>query len=270
MLLAAALFATSPLPAAEGLPTHFLQPVAYTAPAGGAVDVRLLGAGAAPEAWKGVPTDWLFVRVAASQRNMDAPPLAPDGRALVPLDSSGIAVIGVDLAPRTDTLALADLNAFITQKGRLNGPLPERGPVRVRRVESAKTIVRAGDIGKESGGTEANGKTGQKVELRPIMDPAVTPPGSDIAIRAYILGAGAGGARLIATHTATGQTQEIACDGGGYCNLRITARGEWRVEMHELRAGDEHGLLILYSATLTFESPGAPAAAPAAIRGGKP
>ena len=255
MLLAAVLFATSPLPAAEPLPSRTLQPAAYTAPAGNPVELRLLGQAGAPAPWKDTNIDWLFVRVAATQRNMDAVPLAPNGRALIPLDHPGIAVIGVDLAPRTDTLPLSDLNTFIADRARLNGPLPERGAVRIRRVESAKTILRSGAPGQEAGSTEATGKTGQKVELRPLMDPATTPAGSDIAIRAYILGAGAGGARLIATHTPTGQTQDIACDGGGYGNLRITAPGEWRVEMHEVRAGDEHGLVILYSATLTFSTP---------------
>jgi hypothetical protein len=255
MFLTAVLFAASPLPAAGPLAVHSLRPAAYTLPAGNPVELSILGPAGAPEPWNAVDTDWVYVRIAASQRNMDAPPLAPDGRLMLPLDRPGIAIIGADLAPRTDTLPLADLNAFITQRGRLNGPLPERGPVRIRRVESAKAVVRSGDPGREAGWTEATGKSGQKVELRPIMDPAVAPPGSDIAIRAYILGAGAAGARLIATHIPTGQVQDIACDAAGYGNLRITAPGEWRVEMHELRAGDEHGLLILYSATLTFESP---------------
>jgi hypothetical protein len=270
MFLAAVLFATSPLPAAEPLPVHFLQPAAYRAPAGREIELRLLGQAVAPQPWKDTDTDWLFVRVAASQRNMDDPSLSPDGRALVPLDQPGIAVIGADLAPRTDTLALADLNAFIAANGRLNGPIPELGPVRIRRVESAKTILRVGTPGQEAGATEATGKTGQKVELRPLMDPAATPPDSDIAVRAYILGAGAGGARLLATHIPTGRAQDITCDGSGYGNIHIDAPGEWRIEMHELSAGDEHGLLILYSATLTFETPAADQPAPQARQGAKP
>jgi hypothetical protein len=236
---------------------HFLEPAAHAAAVGTPVALAVSDGGERPLPWAQIPVGWMFVRVAATQRNMDAAPVRHDGSVGLALPLAGVGVIGLDERSQVGTLDLAQLNAFLAERGRLNSPLPEAGPVRLRRVQSMKSVVRAGAPGSEAGASEAVSKTGQQVEIRPLMDPGTTPAGADLAFRAYIQGSGAPGARLIATHAASGAVQDVLCDHSGIGRITITAPGRWRMEMHELRPGDEQAQCILFTATLTFDSPGA-------------
>jgi hypothetical protein len=103
------------------------------------------------------------------------------------------------------------------------------------------------------------GKTGQAVEIRSLMDPTVTPPGSDVALRAFSDGGKVAGAHLTARHIQSGRVQELTTNTEGIANLHISDAGLWRIEFHRATklAGDPEAEWELRTATLTFTSPAA-------------
>jgi hypothetical protein len=240
------------------LPVRTLQPSAYVINPGQRLALSVAADGA-QQPWSAQHIDWMFLRIAAAQRNMDEPPVARDGTAAITFEQAGAAVVGIDFTASTSEPELADLRAFVTTFGSSTVALPENaGRIRLRRVESVKTIIRSGQPQEAAGASEATSKTGQQAEIRPLMDPTATGAGSEIPVRAYIRGAAVASARLFATHEPSAITNEIRCDELGIGKLSIPAPGPWRIELHELRPGDAAGSYTLYSATLTFEAPPAP------------
>ncbi|MEX2219011.1 MAG: DUF4198 domain-containing protein [Phycisphaerales bacterium] len=229
-----------------------LRPASFTVQPGQPVALTLRTQGPEPEPWP--PASWMFIRVASTQRNFDDPPRNARDEATATLDTPGVGLVGLDFAPGEVTASRPDLRAFIAERGRApeDAPIAGDGQVALRRVQSVKAILRAGAPGQEVGASEATGKSGQQVEIRPLMDPLATPVGGDIAVRCYAASGSAPGARLIATHEPTGQRQESTADASGIARFTLTAPGPWRIEFHELIAGDPP---TLYSATLTFEAP---------------
>jgi hypothetical protein len=259
----------APPPALPSLGARFLVPSSFQVEPARPFTVSLASARAQAEPWNNDEVAWMFARVAATQRNMDRPPLDAAGQPSLTLDTPGVGVIGVDLKPRDITVALKDLEKFISEHATARdkaAPPPGAKDARIRRVESLKAILRSGPPGAEAGRSEATGKTGQAAEIRPLMDPSALLLPSDLAVRAYAGSAAAAGARLFATHLSSGRTQEFRCDSTGYGHFNLDAPGQWRVELHLLavdiaQQGEDPGPpLTLYSATLTFEAPRPPAA----------
>ncbi len=214
-----------------------------------------LGQPARPEPWTDHRLAWFFIRGDGTQRNLSQVTAALDDASAVTLPQipQGCAVIGADFAPRIEILAAADWAVFL--KTRSSAPPPELGaaPARVRRIESCKTILRAAPGGDDS----AVSKTGQAVEIRSLMDPTATPPGSDVALRAFVDGNKVAGAHLIARHIESGRTQDLITNPEGIANLRITDAGPWHIEFHRATrlAGDAEADWELRTATLTFKAP---------------
>ena len=127
----------------------------------------------------------------------------------------------------------------------------------MRRIESAKGLVRVSDPEGRPvrPSAVAQSKTGQAVEIRPLADPTMTAVGSDLPLRAYVLGEKLVGARMLATCIADGVTREAITDESGSCHFRIASTGVWRVEFHDVRplSDDPEATWAIYSATLTFE-----------------
>jgi hypothetical protein len=228
-----------------------IEPSSYAPGAGERVELRLAGAG---EGWGRERVEWMYVRVAGMQRNMDSPELDAQGRLFVSSGAGGVGLVGVDLHRREEETDLRALRGFVAQRGRVAGELPPGdGPLRLDRVESFKAVLRIGAPEAAAGASAATSKTGQRVEIRLLMDPSVSSPGSDVAVRAYVNGSGASGARVIATHASSGVVREVRCDGSGIGHFGLHAGGAWRVEMHELRREEERW--VLYSGAVTFEVP---------------
>jgi len=206
--------------------------------------------------WAEHPVSWFFIRGDGTQQNFSQIAAAGDDASAFPVAElpRGSAVIGADFAPRIQTIPAKEWEAFVKA---LTTVAPERGAqqVKVRRIESCKTILRSGPGGDSS----PVGKTGQAVEIRSLMDPTVTPSGSDVALRAFSDGGKVAGGHLTARHIQSGRVQELTTNTEGIANLHISDAGLWRIEFHRATklAGDPEAEWELRTATLTFTSPAA-------------
>ena len=248
--------APQPASKAPAIPALEVVPASFTMAPGAPVTLTLRDQDREVPAWPEVR--WMLVRVAATQRNHDDAPRDARSAASITIDTPGTGIIGVDFEPRQQQTTLADLRAFITQRGRVadQAALQGEGAIAIQRIESTKTIITCGQREQAAGSSESVSKSGQQVEFRPFMDPTTTPIGGDIAVRTYINGAGLGGARAFATHIESGKAQEFTCDSSGIGHFTLEQAGRWRVELHELRRKDDRSPWTLYSATLTFDAPG--------------
>ena len=214
--------------------------------------LRLM-AGERAAAWTAHPVSWVFTRGDGAQSNQHRVQAeAADASALAMPGAGGGHVAGADFAGRTEVIETGKWAEFLNRRTATEGKRGA-GQVRVRRLESVKVILLCGGGGDGS----PVSKTGQAVEIRALMDPTLTPVGSDVALRVYSDGAKIAKARLTARHE-SGQVQYLRADGDGIANLRITAAGKWRVEMHHATAlaGDPAADWELRTATLTFTAPG--------------
>ncbi len=211
-----------------------------------------------------------LVRAGGGQRNLAA--FAPDrpGEDFVQLalEAPDVTLIASDPTPTVEALSATDLALFIAAHiptERLPADWRARlssGSMRVRRLESQKVLVRVvGAEGWMPNSSTAQSKTGQPVELRPLADPTSASLHSDLPLRAYLPAGSKRGARVIATHVATGRRQSFLTDREGTGFFTVTAAGVWTVEVHHARPleGEERERFEadweLSSATLTFEAP---------------
>lgn len=207
---------------------------------------------------------WFFVRSPGFQENRsqdDAPRAAAGERSVsITPEHPGITIVGLDLPPRTVEWP-ADQLPPVPGVARPATDVPASGAVRVHLVESAKTIFH---VGRDASESVATSKTGQAVEIRPLMDPTTTPVGADILLRVYIGGDAVKNASITATNTGAAQTQEIVLSPTGAGFFRVSAPGLWRLGFTQARPleGNPDAKWTIYSATLTFETPGAPIPAP--------
>lgn len=257
--------------AATGQTVSFLTPVKYTARVGETVAVRLDVSDVDVDVVRGVdwPTeriDWLFIRSPGEQQNReDVGPAEPRGDSInVTPARPGVTMIGLDTRPGVVNVFGKRLRAFAERVAldpsheRALAGIDEATPVRVRRVESAKTLIRVPDPDGRpaSHSAIAQSKTGQKVEIRALADPTTVPVGSDLPVKAYLHGDKLVGAKALATCVATGKTQAAITDSTGACHFTLTDSGAWRIEFHHAepleKAPDADW--VIYSATLTFEA----------------
>ena len=204
--------------AAMGQQARFVEPAAAEVARGEAVSLSLVDADGA-QSWTEHGAEYFFTRTAWSQENRDAVPVAPLSRGLEATwvaGEPGVLLLGVDLVVREETVSAGSFASFVervlpaTRRGALDGLLtsddPE-GTVVVRRVESCKALVRV-EAGDSAPVSIATSKTGQVVEIRPLMDPTAIVPGSDLAVRVYSRVPGPADGLVIATNVTTG---EIVC-----------------------------------------------------------
>jgi hypothetical protein len=227
-------------------------PASFAAEPGQPLALTLRGQNGAALPWPEVR--WMLLRVASTQRNLDDAPQDQRGQVSISLATAGTGIVGVDFEPRRHETTFEDLRAFVLERGRAadQALLQGAGPLTVDLVQSTKTVVTCGRADQADGQSESVSKSGQQVEIRPLMDPAATPIGGDIAVRTYITGAGAGGARVLATHVASGRFQDFTCDASGIGHFTLDQAGIWRIELSELRRAGNNP--TLYSCTLTFEA----------------
>jgi len=223
---------------------------------------------AAPTRWDTRPPTRLFVRNEGTQENREnVTPTAGDaGVTEVTLPEAGAALIGAEFPPRVERVAAADFARVVN--ARLAGDArkaydakPPTGESRVRMLESATTLARTdtADGAPRRGSPTAVSKTGQRVEIRPLMDPSAIEVGGDLALRLYVDGDKRADATLVAVHIPSGARQTITPHPTAIANININQSGRWRLEMSALDPGPAGADAdwILYSATLTFEVPAA-------------
>ncbi len=260
---AAALVALAGPVSAADLSTTFLSPSAYRIDANQPLRVSLAqGAAenATPVAWPRQSAGWLFARGGGIQRNLHGVETVDSEGLLVELRDArpGALVLGYDPQPRVVEIAPGDLDAWAADHTLAMPagirPLKPSARLRVRRVESARTVVRVGEVETETAGASyATSKTGQAVEIRPLFDPTRLRPGGELAVRAYVGGSGLGGVNIRATNVTSGSTQDVQADRSGIAAIRIDGQGVWRLEFHAATPAAEGGDVTLYSGTLSFE-----------------
>jgi hypothetical protein len=205
------------------------------------------------------PTDrvaWFLVRAGGTQQNRDRvqPERAGEGFVTVPLDHVGVTLIGMDAKPRVTDLPAQDFRTLLT--AHVGDGAPRTGSVRVRRIESAKTLVRVlADQAVPAHSAIAQSKTGQAAEIRPLADPTMVKAGSDLPVRVYVDGSKKARVRVSATSVAAGKTYEFVTDATGAGHFRVTHPGVWRIEFCHVEplANDQQADWALYCATLTFQ-----------------
>lgn len=205
--------------------------------------------------------DWYFIRLAGTQENrgpQDAPRPAAGEPHKVVFPVPGTAMVGLDLTPQTQLWSPAALSSFARESG-VHDPCAT-SDAKVQLLRSATTVLRVNDgAGKPSADTTASSKSGQQVEIRPLMDPTTMLPGGDLPVRLYMKGSAAGGAVVAATHVATGAGQQATADPSGIALLHIAQPGEYRLELRVLRPlAESDAAWQAGIGTLTFEVPKPP------------
>ncbi len=266
------LFATPT--ATLGQETRFLEPADATVALGERVSLAFVASDVAQE-WTGLGVEYFFARTAWTQENRDSVSVAADSGGLAAAwvaGEPGVLLLGVDLAARVETVSAESFAAFVrrvlpaSRRGDLVGLLESgraEGTVAVQRVESGKALVRV-----EAGGSDpvsiATSKTGQAVEIRPLMDPTAIELGSDLAVRVYSRVPGPSDGVVIATNTTTGEVVRAPTNETSLAIIPIESAGKWRLEFHAVDVaaaglgGDgegEHADWIVHTATLTFVVP---------------
>ncbi len=257
VVLAALVMSCAPCAAQQAV---FLTPSEATVRVGTTLELRT-NAGGADLEWPADRTDHFFARTAWTQENRGSV-AAQEGDASTAAwvaDRVGVLMFGLDLQPRTETLEAGTFAAFqsVHVSAERRVALPKEGSVEVRRVESAKALVRV-----EGDATEpesiAMSKTGQAVEIRPLMDPTRARVGSDVPLKVYSQIGGASRALVLATNTTTGETVRAQSDDWGIADVPIVSAGRWQVEVHAIRSMRGVGSYELHTATLTFDVGDAP------------
>lgn len=202
--------------------------------------------------------------------NKNNPP-APTNTISFQLVTRGVAMTGCDFTPRVERIPATELLAFLkasltTQAyDELALSLPAQGDVRVRRIETVKTLLRidAVPLSGEQGDPvvlpdtqTATTKVGQVNEIRFSFDPTNTPIGSDVAFRVFANYDKAAKARVTVACDEAKFSQQIESDGSGTAKFTLAHAGAWRVEFHHAKAlkDDPDADLVLSSATVTFHT----------------
>jgi len=233
-----------------------LQPSSFKAEPDAPLSLSLLE-GAKPLPW---PADahWLFIRTAGTQENRSNADLPKPGSldaAPLTLEVPGAALIGLDLAPRLSTWSPEAFTTFAAAAG--NADLCPTSPTLVEHLVSAAALLRITPAGAHATpDSTATSKSGQSVEIRPLMDPTTLLPGSTLAVRLYLLGDALPHATLTAHHAATGTTLTTKADAKAIANLTIAHAGHWRLELHTIQPiTDSPAAFRAGSASLTFQVP---------------
>jgi hypothetical protein len=243
----------------------FLLPEATSVELGGAIRLSTVAGTeteGAPEPWPGDRIAHFFARTASTQENRDdlAHEEGLETSAVWPAEHGGVLLLGIDLEPVVESVASASFREFVdrtageTARAAL-GAIPEAGEIAILHSESAKALLRVEDEAKNIASI-ATSKTGQPVEIRPLMDPTALRPGADLAVRLHAKGPGGAGGVVIATNTTTGVAVRSVADSSSIANIHIESGGRWRLEFHVVEpnaAEDVEAEWIVHTATLTFD-----------------
>ncbi len=244
---------------------RWIEPSAYRAAVGEDVLLHVQTRspqGAASAAWPGDSVRWFFVRAQGTQDNRDAAaPAGGDTGLRLKLEQPGVTLVGLDLRPFDLRLTAAELREAVTRLRAAERPdelLARAGdhPQRVSHIACMKTLLRSAD--RRGMSQVATSKTGQRAEIRLLIDATAIEVGSDLPVRLYAGDGKAADAVATAIHDASGTREEFSVDREGIGHFALTHSGAWRIEFHDLQpaaqpAADEW---TLYSATLTFEARG--------------
>ncbi len=248
---------------------HF-TPASAAAPGEGGLALRVLEVGRGLIVWPAGDIGWLFVREEGTQRNYDA--LAPDSgdRTLLRLEreTTGAVLVGWDRPPRDEPVSCDGLRAFVEALAP-GVVLPQeieallaRQTLLVRRLESLALVEAPRESGEPiAPSAVSTSKSGQRMELRPLLDPTFVAAGSDFVFRLHLPEGGEEQIFLRAVHLASGETRPVLRAEQGTLRAELDRAGPWRIEAHRLRRLESgaDAALELASSTLVFDVSEAPA-----------
>ncbi len=264
LLLALPVAASSPERPETG---QFLQPSSFVARIGDKVKLAFSSGGISePVAveWPSQGIEWLYVRVAGTQRNMHAADLKParvgDRFFELTLEHAGATMIGMDRkspARRWTAAEVAELLEQTPDAGSAARPAAGK-PARIRQIDSSKRLLSVAGTGVQAGHSGVpQSKSGQIAEIRLMADPLRTPVGAALPLRVYLHGSSRGGAVVYATNVKSGETRKLTSNAAGMATLNVSHTGLWQIRCRhvEKAEADPDADWTSYLSTFTFEIP---------------
>lgn len=264
LLLALPVAANSPARPETG---QFLQPSSFVSRVGDKVKLAVFSVGVAEPAvaeWPERGIEWLYVRVAGTQRNMHAADLKParDGDRFLELtlEHAGVTMIGMDRKSPARLWTAAEVAELLEQTPDAGSAArPARGkPARIRHFDSSKILLSVAGAGAQAGHSGVpQSKSGQIAEIRLMADPLRTPVGSALPLRVYLHGSSRGGAIVYATNAKSGETLRLITNASGMATLKVSHTGVWQIKCRhvEKAENDPDADWTSYLSTFTFEIP---------------
>lgn len=209
--------------------------------------------------WPAHEIGWMFAREEGSQHNFESlAPLAEDATRLrLEREGGSALLVGWDLPPRIERMHPIELRAFLAARTKaLPGELDAlaNATVLVRRLESLALLARPGGTALAGPSGIATSKSGQRMELRAMVDPSSAAAGSDFAFKLYLPPGGAANVLCRAVHLESRKELALELLGDGSLRAKLEQAGPWMIEAIRLRAleGDAEAALELASCTLVF------------------
>ncbi len=246
---------------------QFLQPSSFVGRVGDKVKLAVSSGGIAEPAaaeWPGQGIEWLYVRVAGTQRNMHGAGLKParvgDRFFELTLEHAGATMIGMDRKSPARLWTAVEVAKLLEQTPDAgSGARPAAGkPARVRQIDSSKILLSVAAAGVQAGHSGVpQSKSGQIAEIRLMADPLRTPVGAVVPLRVYLHGSSRGGAIVYATNVKSGETHKLTTNAAGMATLKVSHTGVWQLKCrHVERAeNDPDADWTSYLSTFTFEIP---------------
>ncbi|MBC7834449.1 MAG: hypothetical protein H7Y88_05025 [Phycisphaerales bacterium] len=245
---------------------RFILPVIDPVKPGEAIRLRIEDEHAKSCDWPAHEAAWVFTRSVGKQQNAQRPEADKDqpGWTVMEAQRPGLVCVGVDFEERTAMMTPGELIEIADRGGATDaaaalGKLDAKKAITVRRVDSARgvVLVRNGPDAAPAATAAVTSKTGQAVEIRPLLDPVHAPLQTDVMLRLYVLGSSVAGAVLTGTNLDTGESVRLAADASGIVTLRVINAGRWRVWMEHVRLerGEDGGATwTVYTGSLAFTS----------------
>ena len=204
---------------------------------------------------------WLFLREEGRAENLDRFPTGPEDRRVLalPRHDARAALLGMDAPPRLESVPAGELATFLVEKaGCSSAETNELGRyvsrmVTVRRFESFAALIPGRGATQPSAVVTA--KRGQRMELRPLIDPLAIRPPSDVPFRLY-LPPEANPARLDVharrLEDGTRSAVRLADDRSG--SFELIGPGTWLLEAHLAEPDHDEPDVVwrITSSTLVF------------------
>lgn len=212
--------------------------------------------------WPESEIAWFFHRADGKQSNRDTlAPATPGGdHAPLALPDAGVSMIGVQFPPLVVTLNAEQFDDLQKRNREESDDAPPAKPAVAARVRhqscaAALILVSIPTGQSDEPSAVATSKSGQKAEIRAMLDPTRCKPGDELPVRVYADGDKAAGARVRAIGP-DGKVTATTTNPSAFATIPITAAGSWRIEFQHLAvARDDPGAdWVLYSGSLTFEA----------------
>lgn len=200
------------------------------------------------------PIDDLFVRRAGEQENFSS---ADAGTAILTINTPArdALMVGVEFRTVRKTFIVKELHQLAAPPAAALLADVQRGreTLDVTLAASGTTLLRP--VGFDGPFEVAMSKTGQRAELRPLLDPtAIRPPG-DLPLVVYADTIRRPGVRLVA-HSPTHAERSYTTDAAGIAHVRIDRPGRWRIGFSLLDYSDDPfgGAWTLFTGSLSFDA----------------